>query len=205
MAVFRGLPVLLSLNIAPDDFIWGVQLSEAARAKICGRTFTVLRVRVVVLSLAATSQQGLRPHFGFSLERVVPLERNVALVVSFVPSLSPCVMAPQEPYVAVGHRLRPPSQIFHRQLPQRRDCLVSVRQNSGFVAMKSPPPIGTLHSMFRCGAMQLLRSDGLCGAWNVDLVLIRHCSTYSRTVRANQLTNTPKVMLSLSLKPLFLH
>ena len=128
-----------------NNFVWGVQISNAARALICGRTFTVLRVRVVVLSLAATSQQGLRPHFGFSLERVVPLERNVALVVSFVPSLSPCVMAPQEPYVAVGRRLRPPSQIFHRQLPQRRDCLVSVRQNSGFVAIRNH-----LHQLGRC-------------------------------------------------------
>jgi hypothetical protein len=40
--------------------IWGVQLSKAARALICGHTFTILRVRVVEHALAATSQQSLR-------------------------------------------------------------------------------------------------------------------------------------------------
>ena len=52
--------MVLSLNEATDDVVWGVQLSKADRA-ICGRTFTVLRVGVVEHALAATSQQSL-PH-----------------------------------------------------------------------------------------------------------------------------------------------
>lgn len=96
MAVFWGLPVLLSFNKATDDFVWGLQLFKAARALICGHTFTVLRVRVVVHALATTSQQGLRPHFGFRLEQIVLRERNVAVVILFVPSLPPCVVAVQE-------------------------------------------------------------------------------------------------------------
>jgi hypothetical protein len=44
---------------APDDFIWGVQLSEAARALIRGQTFTTIRGRVGVYDFAATGQQSL--------------------------------------------------------------------------------------------------------------------------------------------------
>jgi hypothetical protein len=50
----------------------------------------------VVHALATTSQQGLRPHFGFRLEQIVLRERNVAVVILFVPSLPPCVVAVQE-------------------------------------------------------------------------------------------------------------
>lgn len=112
--------MLLSLNEATDDLVCGVELSKAAGALICGRTLAILRVRVVVHALAATCKQSLRPHFGFRLERVVPLERNVGLVVPFVPNLPPCVVAVQVLPVAVGRRLHP-SQSFLRQLTQWSD------------------------------------------------------------------------------------
>ena len=55
LVALRGLPILLSLNEVTDDVVWGVQLSKAARALICGHTFTILRVGVVEHALAATS------------------------------------------------------------------------------------------------------------------------------------------------------
>jgi hypothetical protein len=40
MAVLGGLPILLSFNKATDDVVWGLQVSKAACALICGQTFT---------------------------------------------------------------------------------------------------------------------------------------------------------------------
>jgi hypothetical protein len=68
MDIFWGLPILLSFNKAKDNIVWDMQLSKAARALIYSHTFTVLRIGVMVHALAATSQQQLCPHFGFSLE-----------------------------------------------------------------------------------------------------------------------------------------
>jgi hypothetical protein len=120
MAVLWRLPILLSFNKATDNVAWGLQLSKSARALICGCTITLLCVRVLVHALVATSQQSVHSHFGFSLEQIVPQKRNIDLVVTFMPSLPPCVVAVQELPVAV-HCLHPPSKIFHLQLSQRRD------------------------------------------------------------------------------------